>query len=100
MYPDGGKTDLNELRKQSNEKNNDAIKIMELIDEVDSEINDDSPINIPVELKHLHIKKYIYWFQSEYDFYEKNKKEIKKNNYSKKDCVHPSLYAFYDIINF
>ena len=22
--------------------------------------------------------------------------EIKKNNYGKKDCLHPSLYIFYD----
>ena len=94
--PDGGKTDLNELRKQSNEKNKDATKIIELIDEVDSEINDDSRINIPAELKHLNIKKIYVGLQSEYDFYEKNKKEIEKNKYSKKDCVHPSLYAFYE----
>ncbi len=93
---DGGKTDLNELRKQSNEKNNDAIKLIGLIDEVDSEINDDLRINIPPELKHLNIKKIYIGLQSEYDFYEKNKKEIEKNKYSKKDCVHPSLYAFYE----
>ena len=93
---DGRKTDLNMLKNQSDEKNEDAKKVIELIEETEPEIKDDSTFNIPVEFKHLTIKKIYVGLQSEYDFYNKNKKEIEKNNYSKKDCVHPSLYAFYE----
>ena len=94
---DKKKTDLNDLRKQSeNDQNNDAKEIIELIEEEDTEIKDDSLINISSELKYLNIIKIFLGLQSEYNLYEKNKKEIEEKGYSKKDCVHPSLYAFYE----
>lgn len=47
--PDEKKTDLNKLKNQSNEKNEDARKLIELIEETNPEIKDDSTFNIPVE---------------------------------------------------
>lgn len=76
-------------------ENKIVAPVMELIKKSDNK-QEDSNLDIPIELKYLEIKNIFLGLISEYNFYNKNRKEIRKKGYSKKDFAHPSLYAFFD----
>ena len=95
---DDEEIDKNELN-QNKYMNDDQRKLNKEIQEINREKQKENYLNIPFYFSSLYIQKVKLGLKSNYEFYNEHKSIIIKHGYSKKDCVHPSFYFFFDNIN-